>query len=857
MSDNFSQMNPLDGVYSEFKKILNTLVIKYSYLAETYETFEIKKEADMYVACKDGTDTFFSYRNYSADELYAAGITDASKIALYTKDDGYLLIPSTYRDTLLQNRRNSIIANYVERNDYYRQLNGLPPINTPKNKFYYIPEEYAVRYGIDKSIPLHEIQDHYNAINSGRGDYFISILEGIGYITELIKNNPSDEYLKYIGSSRIQIDMSRKAKNFQLLYVGQKDISNLIHDEFIKAYEQARDYHVSVIFVRTHRNIIPYYDQFIALCIFCMTIELVLNRQFNLGIDRRYYNKSTLKFLYDAYGVPYNMNIDDLTQQTISQTLNLLIQEKSTDKVFYHIANILGFDNLKLHRFYLTKERKFDDYGFPIFATTEKFNTETGEVETIPDYNAMYDVYFQKVELPDTDFTMSYSEVSNRERYDIITDNDPFWWDDENTFNTVWGSEYNFVEAKYLSIGLSYKMTEIMYENILLFKLLMSHKTELDSVTFTLPKIDENLPVTLFDAVILLFCLMAKKHNLAGEIISLPTQVTHVLDYLKNVDSGDENLIETYSFNFDLFKPDNDDGHKLIKVVSDILEPEDAERFMAYSIEFTLVNNLSNDDKISAINTIFNNVKGLSNYLQYLMAKAPDRKTYEVLKTFYNTAYYSREVKSIFTIHENNDDLKRTAKTYFEFLYYYNPKLYSCVFNARYESQYNAYILHNRLDPNRYTLDNYIYDVEYGKIEDFTYSSLNMDNNNLELVDDLIYYYIDHIISRIEAYTYDLKFIYMVNDTSTPLETLLINLINFFKSFTVDIHGLDISYIMDLRSENTVRLFDELAEITKNLDLDEKLKLSYSDTIHNIESVFDENDSLKLTDGIAYKYYTE
>jgi hypothetical protein len=152
MSDNFSQMNPLDGVYSEFKKILNTLVIKYSYLAETYETFEIKKEADMYVACKDGTDTFFSYRNYSADELYAAGITDASKIALYTKDDGYLLIPSTYRDTLLQNRRNSIIANYVERNDYYRQLNGLPPINTPKNKFYYIPEEYAVRYGIDKSI---------------------------------------------------------------------------------------------------------------------------------------------------------------------------------------------------------------------------------------------------------------------------------------------------------------------------------------------------------------------------------------------------------------------------------------------------------------------------------------------------------------------------------------------------------------------------------------------------------------------------------------------------------------------------------------------------------------------------------
>ena len=65
MADNFVKMNPLYGIYSDFQKILETVVIKYSYLAEKYETFEIKKEADMFITAKDGLDTFFTYNDYS------------------------------------------------------------------------------------------------------------------------------------------------------------------------------------------------------------------------------------------------------------------------------------------------------------------------------------------------------------------------------------------------------------------------------------------------------------------------------------------------------------------------------------------------------------------------------------------------------------------------------------------------------------------------------------------------------------------------------------------------------------------------------------------------------------------------
>ena len=51
MADNFIKMNPLYGIYSDFKKILKTVIIKYSYLAEKYETFDIKKAADLLGLC--------------------------------------------------------------------------------------------------------------------------------------------------------------------------------------------------------------------------------------------------------------------------------------------------------------------------------------------------------------------------------------------------------------------------------------------------------------------------------------------------------------------------------------------------------------------------------------------------------------------------------------------------------------------------------------------------------------------------------------------------------------------------------------------------------------------------------------
>ena len=69
-------------------------------------------------------------------------------------------------------------------------------------------------------------------------------------------------------------------------------------------------------------------------------------------------------------------------------------------------------------------------------------------------------------------------------------------------------------------------------------------------VTEYIPKIIEYDEVPLFDLVILLICLMLKKHNLTGEIISVPSQVINVMDYMHNKDTS-VGTVDTFSFDFD------------------------------------------------------------------------------------------------------------------------------------------------------------------------------------------------------------------------------------------------------------------------------------------------------------------
>ena len=950
MSD--SNINPMYHVYEFFTQLVENCEIKYDYLAEQYETTEIQRNADNYIDALLEKDSFESYVDYTYEELLEVGITD-NKIISQALMGNTSLIPEKYHEPLLLNRRETILNTYEEQNNYYRKYNGLPDLED--KKFYYVTDEISDLYNIDRSIPIHLIQDYYNNESPGYGDQIITFIEGTGYINALAKAHPEKEYLKFLGSNRVPILRLRQSKNFQIIKIDRETVKNNIYDQFIQLYNQSRDYFVSVVYIRTFREFIDYYDRFIAMCIMVMTIQQLVVKQIQLTVNREFFDVYAVRMLYQNYGVPFNLYLDDDTQGRIAKNLNIILQEKATDKCLYDIAAVLGFgSNFNIYKYYLSKQHKTDAYGVPKFATKEYFDPDDGEVKIIPDYEYMYDVYFHRAELKDDHFVDTFNSSLNTSDYNEVTDPDPFWWKDTNLYKKIYEAEYNFVESKYLSLSISYKMTDIMMDNIVLLKLIMqksieknyshfersiprkvsslrvvpddlpeeeydrtrmiyyseivkyipdielnefvhwvkSYKSELSDVNVQLPKITGTAqPVPVFDAIIALICLTACRHNLTGEIVTIPTQIIQVLDYIQNTEAGQANLVDSFAFDFDYFNPDNHQGKKDLEKIYILLTDEEKEKIQGY-LSILSLDGYSGEEKIRKLNEMFLNIKNLRKYISYLMTKTKDRELYTRLREFMYAVYYSKEMKDMFTIIGKETGFERTALNFFEYLHYRNPNLYDAMFDFDINKAYDDYrVLINDLTNGKDHFKNYATDgnerptcVENGLVsiycewqkEDGTYRtkeemvSYILDNfkknraefvgyvesgviychydvlkdvivDNTDTKNEKIYYYANHIIYKLESLIDNLNYVALLGDSTAPLEDLLFKLCMFFKSYTTEIISMDKIYVCDLVPENMFRLFDEIAYIEKLIGPKDRMFFAYSDIIRALVRIWIED----------------
>ena len=146
-------MNPINRLYSDISHILKTLTIKYKYKADELETMDSKERADRYINALSGTDTFYQYDDYSTNEFMEAGITDENAIQYYKKNR--FEIPEEFRSKLLTLRRARELNEYVETNNYYRMLIGLPDLGD--TDYIYIPKDLCEKFNIPEDIPVHEV----------------------------------------------------------------------------------------------------------------------------------------------------------------------------------------------------------------------------------------------------------------------------------------------------------------------------------------------------------------------------------------------------------------------------------------------------------------------------------------------------------------------------------------------------------------------------------------------------------------------------------------------------------------------------------------------------------------------------
>ena len=813
-----SEINPISRLYSDITHILNTLTIKYNYRAEELETRASKEKADRYINALAGTDTFYQYDDYSIEEFNKAGITDAKAIAYYQKDR--FSIPSEFHSKLLTLRRERELNDYVETNNYYRMLTGLPDLED--KDYIYVPKDLCDRFKIPEDIPVHEI-------GSKLGNYYLTLLNGVGFFDELVKKYPKKEYLKHVGKNIITLSYARRAKNFAILSVDQENIMESTYREFIRSYEKARIYFMSTVYTYEFRHVIPYYENFIALCIFVMAIQQVSVRGIQNAVEREFYDEYMVKLLYETYGLPYFSKIDQETQKQICQNINILIQNKATNKVILDIASLLGFSDISIYQYYLIKEHNFDDRGRPIIKTKQQVNTATGKMETVYDREAMMNVYFQKVPLDEENIKEALTDPVNRVEYSEVTYYDPFWWEDDDLHSEIWDKSYNYIETKYLGSTIPYRLTELVFQSVILLRMIMDKHNELSDIVIQLPKIT-NSPVKLADTVILFFALISKKMGISGQIMTLPSKIAHILETNDQVINKENEHIEILSFNFDAFSEENIEETKAIlapffkrreyrvsnghdvdlradgtqdtsaptHLLTPIDDETDLDEFISY-IKKLSIPDASPEEKRVALNKAFENVEALYLFLSYHMSKTTDMEEYYALKKFYETAFYSNETAKMFEV--DTEDGRRPAKTFEEYFLYTNSDIYEFL-------------------------------------------------QNIEDDPDKIYSYIDHVIYKLEEVVDNIGYLYTLNDGSSPLIELLQIMITFFKSYIMDFVDMSSLMVIDWEMENTIRFFGNVEHIHKTDKIEEHFGKEFMDLLNKVITHYRIEDRIALNDYI-------
>lgn len=877
-----ADINPIARLYDDIMEILRTMTIKYSCRADALETLETKSNASKYLLAYDKKDKFLTYDDYTAEEYLAIdpALTE-SDIRSYMND--LTSVPVTMQAKLLVNRREYITSNYVELNNYYRMLNGLPNLDE-KYALYKVSDydmDICEKYNIPKDIYIHEVEDKL-------GKYYIDILSANGVIDKIIEAN-SDvedaEYLQHLGEKRIAIALSRNSKNFEILYIDDKNLMESTYREFLYVYGNCREYFMSTAYTFEYRGLISRYDNFIALCIFVMTVQQLSVRSIPNAVDREFYDSRAIQLLYETYGLPFNGRIDDLTQKQIVQNVNLLIQNKASDKVILDIASILGFTNIEVYEYYLMKERMFDKNGRPIFRKKKVFNINTGEYEEVYDYESMYDIYFQRVAVGEDDVHSKLMDPLNRVNYYDVVYYDPYWWEDDDLKKEIWQKEYNIMETKYLGLTIPYRMTEMIFQSVYLLRMIEDKSNELNEMTISLPKVTEN-EVPLIDVIMFMCAMMAKKYYISGDIYSMPSQVLHILEVLDQDIYKEEGYNEVLGFDFDMFKLEpeediyrddinktiwrkRDDGlwheytmqldhlgcnpmsdeeieekaqngrytkevlsrlkkttlmlenylkqrkyivmnHHDVDVNRDTgiqdtfapthlvdfdIETEDYEEFMSYIMTLsTETLGTTNEEKRNALNALFKDMKKLYHFLSYRLSVTQDLKEYYAIQKFYQAAFYTREVSTMFHLPDPEDGDARY--TYMDYLKDNNKELYDFMCNMEY---------------------------------------------------DEIYVYMEHVIYRLETVLDDIGLLYQLNDQVSPLQELLIQLVDFFRSYTTDLIDFASVMIVDWRMENMMKLIDHPQYLHKvDVVKDDILGTSYGDFLKKFMVKFSIDDQMKL-----------
>lgn len=433
------------------RRLVTGIVVKQEKRASEYETEEIYQSFQMYRYAVEAIDTLDDYNDFDYMDIRVTfpklpiatinNIMNGSTTFNQLLDDG--IISKEEHDYFLYLCRVKRISEYEEQNNYYRMLLGLPPIEETKEDWIYVDGK-----------PIHEITqlEYYKLQRSGILDVIIS-------------ENPTKQYLKYIGKN-INIFDARMAEEFEVLWTSNtpesimyRDIFNRERKVFIKTYHHehlcySSDYNEAYELTTLKMRAAIYY-----------IIELQ-----SPSLSKSTFSKEESEELFKEYGLSFPKNMPSSYRDAISFVLSYMVMWKGTNFAVKYITEKI-FSGLKLYKYFIRKRQK-EGVVFPV------------PPDTRPDQ--VYDVDFIMRPYDATNI-IDYKDESRDDvimTYDDVVQLDPRWRNTDELKQAVFNEEFSYVESKYISLDNTIDLSEFTSALSTMTRIIVENKAFFDKFTY-------------------------------------------------------------------------------------------------------------------------------------------------------------------------------------------------------------------------------------------------------------------------------------------------------------------------------------------------------------------------------------
>lgn len=576
------QMDPLQDLFSDIKKILEFIEVKDAKEAEKNETEESRALAEMWMNALTGNDTYITYKQYWDISMFQEILPNVKyNNVKYWMNNPYN-VPVDFRETLLTRGRELFLASYEEQNNYYRTLSGLPPIGTPKSEFVYLTEPMRNQLHASNQ-PVHLLSNLIQNSYMSTDEY-----------KKVVANNPDKLYLRYLGSYKIDIFSARRAKDFDIIRysLNRSDVNPHLIAEFSALYEDYREYVMTTLYNSAFEDLYDNYRTFMGLIIQLFVLLQISNKSVEAISGREFLDDSILHVILSMHDIPKSLLMTSEVRRDLVINMLQLTREKGTDDVYYSLVRILGYQDVIISKLMLMKGQQFDP--------DNNFAVKEGEVKP----------YFVQMNIKDKNpYDSITSGNATIHDYHKIIDKDPTWWDLPDTRKILEESSYTVSDSKYIMIEAVIHQIQYMFESIYFARMILDNKSATDTFMIEIPELFGTEMVSIYDLMVFVIAATCMNNGMSGEIVSDETR-----------------LLATAGFNFDL------DLDSFVEYL-DNCKYVDQDRIRQFLANITI--NTEAD-----IPRMFNDVMyPMREWLELKIARANDRNEYVEYESIYRALY--------------------------------------------------------------------------------------------------------------------------------------------------------------------------------------------------------------------------